>query len=209
MPLIRSRPDKPDVDRPLGDLRAALLSGSPEERWMVARTVAELRVRGDALLLGQALELEKDTRVREAIFTGLARIATSESVLAVLPYLRSDDANLRTGALDALRMMPDATQPHLEALLGDSDADVRVLSCELMRGQPGPEATRMLVALLEAEPEANVCAAAVEVLAEVGDPLAVPSLLRCADRFRSDPFLSFAIEHVIERLGPASTIAGD
>ena len=61
MPLIRSRPDKPEVDRPSVDLRATLLSGSPEERWTAARTVAELRVRGDALLLAQALELEKDS----------------------------------------------------------------------------------------------------------------------------------------------------
>jgi HEAT repeat protein len=209
MPLIRSRPDKPDVDRPSVDLRATLLSGSPEERWTAARTVAELRVRGDALLLAQALELEKDSRVREAIFTGLARIATSESVLAVLPYLRSDDANLRTGALDALRMMPDATRPHLEALLGDPDADVRLLTCDLTRSQPGPDTMRVLTALLETEPEANVCAAAVEVLAEVGSPLAVPSLLRCADRFRSDPFLGFAIKHVIVRLGSPSSVAGD
>ena len=46
--------------------------------------------------------------MREAIFTGLARIATAESAAAVVPYLRSDDASLRTGAIDALRAMPKA-----------------------------------------------------------------------------------------------------
>ncbi len=165
-------------------------------------------MRCDAQLLGQALELERDAHVREAIFTGLARIATPESAQAVLPYLRSDDAILRTGALDALRMMPYVTRPHLEALLRDSDSDVRVLACELMRSQPASDAARMLSALLETEPEANVCAAAVEVLAEVADHLAAPSLLRCADRFRSDPFLGFAIRQVVDRLGPSTSVAG-
>jgi HEAT repeat protein len=207
MPLIRSRSDKPGADRPPGDLRAALLSGSPEERWRAARTVAEMGA--DAPLLTQALELEEDSRVREAIFTGLARIATPEAALAALPYLRSDDANLRAGALDALRMMPEASRPHLTALLRDPDADVRLLACDLLRGQATSEATLMLTALLETEPEANVCAAAVEVLAEVGGPLAVPSLQRCAHRFRSDPFLGFAIKHVIDRLGSSSSVAGD
>jgi len=159
--------------------------------------------------LAEALLLEKDSRVREAIFTGLARIATPQSALAILPHLRSDDAEMRTGALDALRMMPEATRPHLKALLGDPDADVRLLACDLVRAQPPAEAAEMLTALLETEPEPNVCAAAVEVLAEVGEPAALPSLSRCVERFRSDPFLSFAIKHVIDRLRPPSSAARD
>ena len=64
-------------------------------------------------LLAAALARESDPRVREAIFTGLARIATPESAAAVVPYLRSDDASLRTGALDALRAMPAGEPPHI------------------------------------------------------------------------------------------------
>ena len=205
MPLVRSNSDKPGVDRAAGDPRAALLSGSPEQRWTAARRIAETQA--GAPLLAEALGLEKDARVREAIFTGLASIATRESALAILPHLRSDDANLRTGALDALRMMPDAARPHLKGLLGDSDADVRLLACDLLRDQPVAYATQMLIALLETESEANVCAAAVDVLAEVGEASAVPALLHCADRFPSDPFLSFAIKQVIERLRPPASLA--
>jgi len=204
MPLVRSNSDKPGADRAAGD-PAALLGGSPEQRWTAARRIAETRA--GAPLLAEALGLEKDPRVREAIFTGLASIATRESALAILPHLRSDDANLRTGALDALRMMPEATRPHLKALLGDSDPDVRLLACDLLRDQPAVDATQMLTALLETESEPNVCAAAVDVLAEVGEASAVPTLLRCADRFPSDPFLSFAIKQVIERLRPPASLA--
>ena len=89
----------------------------------------------------------------------------------MLPYLRSDDASLRTGALDALRAMPAAARAaHLPGLLADPDADVRLLSCELVRDLPEAEANRLLADLLERETEANVCAAAIEVLAEIGRP---------------------------------------
>jgi hypothetical protein len=205
MPLVRSNSDKPSVDRAADDPRIALLSGSPEDRWAAARSVATTPA--GASLLAEALSLEKDPRVREAIFTGLASIATPESALAILRHLRSDDANLRTGALDALRMMPDAARPHLKTLLGDCDPGVRLLACDLLRGQPAADATQMLTALLETEPEPNVCAAAVDVLAEVGEASAVPVLLRCADRFPSDPFLGFAIKQVIERLRPPASLA--
>ena len=45
---------------------------------------------------------------------------------------------------------------------------LRLLACELTRNLPSGEAARLLCGLLEHEAEPNVCAAAVEVLAEVG-----------------------------------------
>ena len=101
---------------------------------------------------------------------------------AMLPMLRSDDAALRTGALDALRSSVIATHELLPLLLNDRDVDVRILSCELARGLPSDEASRSLCALLDREVEINVCAAAVEVLAEVGNHYGVagPCALRTA-----------------------------
>jgi len=156
-------------------------------------------------LVGEALLLEKDSRVREAIFTSLVRMATPQSALTILPHLRSDDATLRTGALDALRMMPEATQPHLKALLGDPDADVRLLACDLVRAQSPADATQMLTALLETEPEPNVCAAAVDVLAEVCEPAApLPLALRRALPFRPVSEL----RHQIRHRSAATTVVG-
>jgi HEAT repeat protein len=201
MPLIRQNPD----DRPSvagleeRDLLAALTGGTGEERWAAARAAAE--VPGGVMALGQALSREADPRVREAIFTSLARLGTRESAEAVLPHLRSDDANLRIGALDALRAMPQAAGAHVPGLLADPDPDVRGLGCELARGLDPAIAIRVLCDRLASEPEANVCAAAVEVLAEIGGPEALPVLADCADRFRSDPFLPFSIKVAVERIG--------
>jgi hypothetical protein len=193
MPLVR----KPSTPAPPA-AAASLTEGSSDQRWAAARSAAD-RPDGVALLSG-ALATESDPRVREAIFTSLARIATAESAAAVVPYLRSDDASLRTGAIDALRAMPGAAAPLLPALLADPDADVRLLSCELARGLPDDEANCLLCQLLEVESEKNVCAAAVEVLAEIGRPEALPSLTRCATRFDGDPFMAFSIKVAIERI---------
>jgi HEAT repeat protein len=139
------------------------------------------------------------------MFTSLARIGTRDSVAAMLPMLRSDDAAMRTGALDALRSSVIATHELLPQLLNDPDVDVRILSCELARSLPNEEASRSLCALLAREAELNVCAAAVEVLAEVGNDSALPTLARCAQRFAQVPFLSFAIKLATDRITAAGS----
>lgn len=199
MPLIRkpaASPAAPPLDAATS---TALIHGTDNERWTAARAAADLP--DGAKALGLALPRERNPRVREAMFTSLARIATTESVELVLPLLRSDDAALRTAALDALRAMKNVVWPYVAQLLRDADADVRVLACELVRDLPSEEAARLLCELIDAEQQANVCASAIDVLAEVGGPEALPVLARCGERFRATPFLSFSIKVAVERIG--------
>lgn len=196
MPLIRR--DRASPSPPKGDPRKDLMSGLTETRWSAARALS-----GDAAAVGDlanALLREEEPRVREAILTGLARAGTPQAVEAVLGQLRSDDAGQRTAALDALRAMPAAVWPKAPQLLQDPDSDVRLLACELARDAPSEEAEAVLCALLDREAEVNVCAAAVEVLAEVGAAAALPALERCAQRFASDGFLRFAVATAIDRI---------
>ena len=200
MPLIRSKAAAPAgeaFDRE--KIVAEILQGSIDERWAAARAAADLPSGLD--ILSQALAQETVPRVREAIFTSLGRIRTPASAAVAAPYLRSDDPDIRTGALDALRAMPDATAPHLAGLLGDADADVRLLACELVRNQPAEAANELLMSLIASEAEPNVCGAAIEVLAEIGTPAALPVLAQCAARFPDDPFLGFAIGMARDRIG--------
>jgi HEAT repeat protein len=200
MPLVK----KPSLttETPAADVRKTfeiLADSSDDERWNAARTAATLP---DALpLLTEALSRERVPRVREAIFTALAKIGSSDSAAAALPYIRSDDASQRTAALDALRAMPAAAAVHLPQLLNDTDTDVRLLACEIVRALPADDASRMLGEFLEREGNANVCAAAVEVLAETGNVASLPILARCAARFPDDPFLAFAVKIACDRIG--------
>lgn len=200
MPLIR-KDSAPKTDA--GPAPAAALvrltGGTPDERWAAARELGGQP--GGVAALAAALHTEADPRVREAIFTTLARLGTPEAAAAVLPHMRADDANLRTGALDALRAMPKAAAAHVPALLTDADVDVRILACELVRHLPAEEATRLLGELLAREPEVNVCASAVDVLAECGGPGALSALQACAARFPDETFLRFAIQVATERIG--------
>ncbi|MGZ3273294.1 MAG: HEAT repeat domain-containing protein [Phenylobacterium sp.] len=200
MPLIR-KPTGPDApsDRPdLDAAKAGLRSPDAEVRWKSARSLAASP--DSAAALGDAAMVEADALVREAMFTSLARIGTAESVRALIPNVRSDDAERRTGAMDALKAMPQALEAALPALLDDQDPDVRVLACDLVREVPSAQATALLSDVLDREPEVNVCAAAVDVIADVGTPAALPALTRCARRI-DDPFLDYAIKVACHRIG--------
>lgn len=193
MPLVRRPSEKQESDNTdFGEARVLLLAGTPPERWAAARLLST-SPDGVSVLI-EALHSERDTRVLEAIFTALAKIATPESAYAALPYLRCDDATLRTAALDALRAMPRAVRPHLKALLDDPNDDVRLLACEIVRNLDETDATGLLCTLLDAEQQANVCASAIDVVAEIGTCQALPSLERCMQRFPHDPFIAFAVK---------------
>ena len=206
MPLVR-KPIGPagHLKADAAAVLAGLVSANPEERWTAARRAGEIPQ--SAAALAAALPRESDHRVREAMFTSLARIGTRDSVARMLPMLRSDDAALRTGALDVLRSSVIATHELLPQLLSDPDVDVRILSCELARSLTSEEASQSLCALLARETEINVCAAAVEVLAEVGTEAALPVLAQCAQRFSQVPFLTFAIKLATDRITAAGSRA--
>jgi HEAT repeat protein len=201
MPLTRRPAGSPDVAAEAPDAAAILrrlAGGTDEERWIAARAAAELPSAVSAL--GEALVRETNLRVREAMFTALARIATPQSVEAVLPFLRSDHANVRTAAIDALVAMKEAAWPYLEGLLRDRDRDVRIVACSVVRNMPNETAVRLFCELLDSELEPNVCAAAIDALAEIGGPQALPALTRCAARFAAMPFLAFSIKVAVERI---------
>jgi HEAT repeat protein len=198
MPLVRRDSGRTAAKPTLpAGLIEALASPREEERWSAARAAGTSPEQAGPL--GAALRAESSSRVREALFTSLTRLGPA-GIAEVLPLLRSDDANLRTGALDASRIMIRDASELLPPLLADEDPDVRILSCELARGLPAEEATRFLSELLVREPHVNVCAAAVDVLAEVGLGDALPALNACAQRFATEPYLAFAIQVTVDRI---------
>ena len=178
--------------------QGALDSPDPDSRWTAARA---LTGRADAVpALAAALSREPISRVREAMMTALIRIGNAASIEVILPYLRSQDASVRAAAIEALQALPDAIAPFMTPLLNDGDSDVRLLATELARNMEAAEATRLLCELIEREHHPNVCAAAIDVLTEVGTPEALPTLERCAARFAATPFLPFAVSVAMKRI---------
>ncbi len=198
MPLIKRGPPTAPSTPPVSVSTAKqLASGTPSERWAAARALGQDET-AVALLAG-ALGTEQASDVREAIFTSLVLIHTSEAAAALASIIRSDDAQLRTGALDALSAVMDVARPFLPGLLSDPDPDVRLLACELARALEPSDGADLLCTMLTTEQQPNVCGAAVDVLSEIGADSVVDVLKKCAERFAEDPFLEYAIAEAIER----------
>jgi HEAT repeat protein len=204
MPLVKGTANTPVKIGRQADISAHLAAlGSPdaESRWAAARALAGHEQAVPSL--AAALAAEGVTRVREAVMTALVRTGSEASVKAMLPYLRSQDPGLRGAAIEALQSLPEATAPFMTTLFGDADSDVRLLATELARNMQAADATRLLCGLIEHEEHPNVCAAAIDVLTEVGTHDAIPALKSCGARFAATPFLPFAVSVAITRISGA------
>lgn len=184
--------------RDLPGLLKQLRTGNPAERRWAARDLVEYPE--SAAALGDHLLREVETQVREAVFTTLGAMAHGEAVQALLPLLRSEDAQLRNGAIEALIEMPQAVGPRILALLEDPDPDVRIFTVNLLGDLKHPDLNTWLIRVLTGDEHVNVVAAAIEVVAEVGTPESVPALQAAVRRFSQDPFLGFAADVAIERI---------
>lgn len=153
-----------------------------------------------AAALGRALAGEREPSVREALFTSLSTLASESAAEALMPLLRSEDAALRNGAIEALAGMPQAVAPSIERLLHDPDPDVRIFTVNLLGELRHSEVNRWLSQVLAQESQVNVVAAAIEVLAETGGAAERPGLLRVRERFADDPFIGFATELALDRI---------
>jgi HEAT repeat protein len=197
VPLVRGKKGGASGETS-GSPQGALDSPDADSRWTAARALAG---QADAVpALAVAIAREPIPRVREAMMTALIRIGNAASIEVLLPYLRSQDASVRAAAIEALQALPDAIAPFMAPLLNDGDSDVRLLATELARNMEGSEATSLLCELIDHEHHPNVCAAAIDVLTEVGTPDALPTLERCAVRFAATPFLPFAVAVAMSRI---------
>jgi HEAT repeat protein len=155
-----------------------------------------------AAALCRHLPGEADLRVREAVFTSLACIGGAEVAQGLLPLLRSEDAGLRNGAIEVLGGLGEAAAPHVEALLADADADVRIFAVNLLAQLKHPRVPQWLCEVLQRDAAVNVVAAALEAAAEACGPEAAAAVRSAAQRFEAEhPFMHFASRLVLQRIG--------
>lgn len=184
--------------RHVDGLVAQLRGGDAEQRrWAVRDLTGHPQA---AATLGAQLLVERDAAVREAIFLALGTMASDEAVSALLPLLRSEDARLRNGAIEVLSGLPKVVGPRISALLLDADVDVRIFTVNLLGELRHEQVTQWLQQVLLADREVNVVAAAIEVMAETGQPEHIDALRETRRRFADDPFIGFAADVAIERI---------
>jgi HEAT repeat protein len=171
---------------------------TPDMRRQAAR---ELVAHPDAIPhLCARLPQEPTPAVRESILLTLMQLNSEEAARGLLPLLRSEDAGLRNSVVEALQQMPDAVAPYMETLLHDTNSDVRIFAVDVLQMLRHPHSPEWLSRIIAEDQHVNVCATAVDRLAEIGTPDMIPALEALAARFPDEPFMAFAVVTAIERI---------
>jgi HEAT repeat protein len=147
------------------------------------------------------LDLEPDPGVRHAILTRLGGLSADGQEHRLAALLASEDVATRNDAVLALRRRGTAALPALDAALRSPDPDVRILAANALEGMGLPAARAAIVRLLAQEPDERVCLAAVEALAQIGEPEDEAVLRAIRRRFPDEPCLAFAIGMALDHIG--------
>jgi HEAT repeat protein len=195
-PAEDQRASPRDLDGLIRELDA---SDAGARRW-AARDLAAYPSASAALLA--RLQREDEVSVREVILTALMRIGDPASVSGLVTCLRSEDANLRNEAIEAMKSLPVEVAPIMRGLLVDEDPDVRIFAINILESLRHPDVEAWLIEVIEQEPMVNVCGTAVDLLSEVGSSASRDALERLKARFASEPYIQFAAALALKRIAP-------
>jgi HEAT repeat protein len=186
MPLSRdsSRSIPKDYASGLAALRAAL----------DARSIDDLI----ALLVGQT-----DPLVTETALTQLARLDGAFATEALIRLMREGDTALRNGAIETLGSLGERAVDALAPLFVDAgaDTDARIYALTALALVASSRAAKLALDVALNDADVNVCAAAVDVVAESGVREMAAALEQVAARFPDRPYLAFAAGAAQHRLG--------
>jgi HEAT repeat protein len=180
------------------DLTAQLDDPDPAIRRWAARDLAMYP--GAVAVLLAHLAVERDLSVREVMLTTLVRLNDPAAVAYLVGFLRSEDAALRNEAVETLKELPDHVAAIIRELLSDKSPDVRIFGVNVLESLRHPDVEKWLVETIEIDPHVNVCATAVDLLAEVGTEHSRQPLERLKKRFPNVPYLAFAIDIASSRI---------
>nr|WP_285293210.1 HEAT repeat domain-containing protein [Burkholderia glumae] len=149
------------------------------------------------------LQRESSASVRETIMLSLVHLRDQVALDGLVACLRSEDAALRNAAIAAMQQLPEEVAPLMSRLLADPDSDVRIFAVNVLESLRHPSVEAWLLEVIEQDPHVNVCAAAVDLLGEVGSARARAPLQRLQQRFPDEPFIRFAASIALQGLEDA------
>lgn len=176
------------AERNFENLKEQLFSNSATERRWAARDLAQYSEASPVLL--KALEKEKDISVREVILSSLLAIRDEAAVKGLIELLKSDDAHLRNEVIETLKQMPDEVSPYIEKLIKSPDSDLRIFAINIMESLRHPKVLEWLSIILENDENLNVCATAIDLLADVGSKEHLPLIKKQKKSLKTSPIYS-------------------
>jgi HEAT repeat protein len=127
-------------------------------------------------------------RIRQAAKQGLIKGAKPITISLIVKLLDSQEASLRSQAMEILTASHRVSLPLLLSLIQDKDKDIRILSATILGEIKDTQAVKPLVSRLS-DDCANVRYAAAEALGKIGDSEAIHPLIRLA---KNDPWSAYA-----------------
>lgn len=205
MPIVKMKiPPPPVADerqhpRDFAGLVAELEDDDAAARRWAARDLVAFP--DAAVPLVKRLAREDNESVRAVILTALTRLGDKAAVSGLVECLRSEDVALRNEAIEAMQELPEEVAPIMGELLADPDPDIRIFAVNILESLRHPQVEAWLVEVIEHDPHVNVCATAVDLLGEVGSDLARGALEALKVRFPDEPYIGFAAELALKRVG--------
>lgn len=194
----QARADSRSAERDCPNLCRQLLASNPEVRRWAARDLVDCPDCSEELV--SALQTEKDASVREVMLTSITRIGDGIAVNGLVACLRSEEADLRNEAIEAMKQLPEAVAPIMLGLLMDEDSDVRIFAVNILESLRHPQVEAWLLQVIDVDDHVNVCGTAVDLLGEVGGSASLASLQRLKTRFTEEPYIQYAADLAIKRI---------
>jgi HEAT repeat protein len=185
MPLIRA-------------LKRSSLSEDVRARLAAVRDAMEANSAQElaTLLIGEA-----DGFVRETALTHLARLDGEFPAQALVRLMREGDTALRNAAIETLGSLGERAIDALAGVLVDADVDARIYALTALQLIESPRAAEVALDAALKDADVNVCAAAIDVVAESGARAMAAALSEVAARFPDRPYIAFAAHAAQHRLG--------
>lgn len=141
--------------------------------------------------------------IQEAADSSLRKIGGKETVRAVLPLLRSDDAPVRNLSMDILREVGSQDMPSLIELIHDDDPDIRIFVADILGSTTNVLAVEPLCEALLKDPEVNVRYQAAVSLGELGKPEAAPCLNKAME---DEEWVQYSVIEALTKIGHSSSV---
>jgi len=197
--VIEIKEERRKAQRDFEGLTNQLSSENSTERRWAARDLAEYKEASSCLI--EQLMKEKDITVREIIISSLLSIGDEIAISGLINCLKSDDAHLRNSAIEALKQIPEQVAPYIENLLHDKEPDVRIFTINILESLRHPKVVKWLIDVIENDENVNVCATALDLLAELGTEEAIQAIKKVKERFKNEPYIQFASDIALRRIG--------
>jgi HEAT repeat protein len=141
--------------------------------------------------------------IQEAVDSSLRKIGGRETVEAVIPLLRSDEAPVRNLAMDILREVGNQDMPSLIDLTLDEDPDIRIFVADILGSTGNLLAVQPLCEALLKDPEVNVRYQAAVSLGELGMEDATPCLNKAIN---DEEWVQYSVIEALTKIGHASSV---